>query len=593
MEEKETVPPSIKPKEFWVLLKKYRPALWVILLALLFGLGETAMALLVPLLTMNLVDVLAEASFSWQSISTLVIVFILQAIMSGFSIYLMYYVGQKMVAGLRNDLWNHILQLKIPFFDKNTSGETMSRMTNDTNIIKDFITMQVIPFISGIASIIGAMILLFIIDWKMTLLMLISVPLAYLIIMPLGSKMLKISRALQNETAGFQGDLGRVLSDIRLVKASNSEIMEEDMGKNRISHLYRYGMREAKIQAFVSPAMMSVMMLVLVLVIGYGGVRVASGSLTSGELVAIILYLFQVVIPFTTLAVFFTQYQKALGATERIQEIFHEHKEPYTQKETNQKNVFKKADEVMSLSTNGASLHFQQVHFSYQKDKPILQNLSFIAEAGKITAFVGPSGTGKTTIFSLIERFYEPNSGHIVYGKDEIKELDLQAWRQKIAYVSQESPMMNGTIYDNLKYGLSEASDEAIATAIEQANLTSFIDSLPQGLQTHVGERGVKLSGGQKQRLAIARAILRDPEILLLDEATAHLDSASEKLVQDALNELMQGRTTLVIAHRLSTVRHADQIIVIEKGSASGNGSHNELMESHDFYQQLVQQQLN
>ncbi|KMK76618.1 multidrug ABC transporter permease [Alkalihalobacillus pseudalcaliphilus] len=583
----------MKPKEFIQLLNKYRPALWIIVVALIFGLGETAMALLVPLLTMNLVDILAEASFTWRSISTLVVVFIFQAIMSGFSIYLMFYVGQKMVAGLRNDLWNHILQLKIPFFDKNTSGETMSRITNDTNIIKDFITMQVIPFISGIVSIIGSLILLFIIDWQMTLLMFIAVPFAALIIMPLGSKMLKISRSIQNETASFQGELGRVLADIRLVKASNSENVEEDMGKGKIRHLYRYGMKEAKIQAFVSPAMMSVMMLVLVLVIGYGGVRVAAGALSSGELVAIILYLFQIVVPFTTLAVFFTQFQKALGATERIQEIFSETKEKYDllPSKTNEQLVFKSAQNITPIPLKGGELNFNQIRFGYHNDKTILNQLTFTAPAGKITAFVGPSGTGKTTIFSLIERFYEPDEGAIQYGQQPIRDLDLQGWRQKIAYVSQESPMMNGSIYDNLRYGLSDIEDPLIAKALEQANLTAFIATLPQGLQTPVGERGVKLSGGQKQRLAIARAILRDPEILLLDEATAHLDSASEKLVQDALNELMEGRTTLIIAHRLSTVRHADQIIVVQQGQVSGTGTHEQLIKTHEFYQELVLQQ--
>ncbi|GAF64133.1 ABC transporter ATP-binding and permease protein [Bacillus sp. TS-2] len=582
--DKELDIPRIKPMDFIHLIKSYRPAVWIMIVALLFGLTETILALIVPLLTMNLVDIVATSSITWNSISTLILVFVLQAIMSGFSIYTMYYVGQKMIAGLRADLWSHILRLKVPFFDRNTSGETMSRMTNDTNVIKDFITMQVIPFISGVISIVGSIFLLFIIDWKMTLLMLIIVPLAVFIIMPLGSKMLKISRSLQNETATFQGELGRVLSDIRLVKASNSEKMEEGMGKNKISNLYRDGMKEAKIQAFVSPSMMSVMMFVLVLVIGYGGVRVASQTLTSGELVAIILYLFQIVIPFTSLAVFFTEFQKALGASERIQGIFSEEQESLSFEEPIDSQVHHYSDEK--------ELQFKSLDFSYHTKQQILRNVTFTASAGKVTAFVGPSGAGKTTIFSLIERFYEPNAGGIYYDSLSIQQLPLYEWRKRIAYVSQESPMMNGTIYDNLVYGLAETSELSIEKALEQANLTDFINSLTQGIQTPVGERGVKLSGGQKQRIAIARAILRNPEILLLDEATAHLDSASEQLVQEALNELMKGRTTFVIAHRLSTVRHADQIIVMEKGQISGRGTHEGLMREHDFYQKLVKQQL-
>jgi ATP-binding cassette subfamily B protein AbcA/BmrA len=231
---------------------------------------------------------------------------------------------------------------------------------------------------------------------------------------------------------------------------------------------------------------------------------------------------------------------------------------------------------------------FEGVSFGYSEDKPILRELNFTAEAGQTTAFVGPSGAGKTTIFSLIERFYEPTAGRLRSGEQDAAGIALREWRGRIAYVSQESPVMSGTIRENLTYGLELATDEAVAAAVRQANLADFVASLPQGLETQAGERGVKLSGGQRQRLAIARAILRDPDILLLDEATAHLDSASEGLVQQALDSLMRGRTTLVIAHRLSTVRGADKLIVIEDGRATGQGTHDELLASHAFYRKLV-----
>lgn len=565
--------------EFWKLVIQRRPAQWIIIVAILLGLGETIFSLLIPLLTMNLVDTLSAADFQPRQIVLLVAVFLTQAIMSGLTVYTMSYVGQFIIAKLRAELWEHVLSLPVPFFDRNTSGETMSRVTNDTNVVKNFITMHVIPFFSGLISIIGAVALLLIIDWKMTLLMLVIVPITLLILRPIGAKMFTISKALQNETANFQGDLGRVLADIRLVKASLAEPDENKQGKRRIAHLFQYGLREAKIQSIVSPLMMTVMLLMLVILIGYGGVRVTSGTLTAGALVAIILYMFQIIIPFTHMASFFTQFQKAMGASERIKEILNEESEPDSLEWTD-KPLPKRQ-----------TLWFKNVSFSYNEDKQILRGISFCAEAGHMTAFVGPSGAGKTTIFSLIERFYEPNSGEIWYRDTGITKLPLANWRKRLAYVSQESPMMSGTIRDNLTYGLTNVKDEDIQVAIEQACLASFINSLPNGYETQVGERGVKLSGGQRQRLAIARAILRNPELLLLDEATAHLDSDSEHLVQEALQLLMKGRTTLLIAHRLSTVLNADKIIVLEEGEVTGHGTHEQLYSRHAFYRKLVEQQ--
>ncbi|MNZ68810.1 Multidrug resistance ABC transporter ATP-binding/permease protein BmrA [compost metagenome] len=328
------------------------------------------------------------------------------------------------------------------------------------------------------------------------------------------------------------------------------------------------------------------MLLILVLLIGYGGVRVAQGSLSGGALVAIILYMFQIVMPFTQMASFFTQFQKAMGAADRIKELLDEASE---QQDIAEQMVH--SQEERSRAPKPVS--FNEVSFGYTPDRPLLHALSFHAEPGQVTAFVGPSGTGKTTLFSLIERFYTPTSGMIAYGGQAIADMRLEDWRKRIAYVSQDSPMMAGTIRYNLTYGLEEVDEERMKEAAAQANASSFIAALPDGYDTEVGERGIKLSGGQRQRLAIARAILRNPDILLLDEATAHLDSESEQLVQEALDSLMKARTTLVIAHRLSTIRGADKIIVIEKGEISGQGTHDELLVSHELYRKLVQQQFN
>ncbi|GAF21581.1 lipid A export ATP-binding/permease protein MsbA [Bacillus sp. JCM 19047] len=577
MEEKQHQ--SINIKAFIAMIRPFLPRKLLLVLAVVLVVFETALALIVPLLTMNFIDEMTVIGFEWSTIALLGAVFLAQLVMSGIAIYTMVYIGQKVVYSLRETAWKRILHLPVSFFDRHSSGEMMSRMTNDTLVIKDFMTMQLIPFISGLISIIGSIIILFVLDWKITLMMLAVVPASLLVMMPLGRKMYRVSRSLQDETASFQGDLGRVLADIRLVKASLAEDQEKQVGINRMANLFGFGLREGKIMAVIQPIMMSLMLIMLVVIFGYGGMRVAADTLTAGALVAIIFYLFQISVPFTQMANFFTQLQKALGASERMETILSAEVEQDSLETTNT---------VEQLD----ALAFQDVSFQYADDKKILQHVTFTARVGEMTAFVGPSGAGKTTLFSLIERFYLPTDGTIQYRGVSTASIPLNEWREKIAYVSQDSPIMSGTIRSNLTYGLEHVPNDFVEEAVHAANLKQFLEGLPDGLETEVGERGVRLSGGQKQRLAIARAMIRNPEILLLDEATAHLDSASEKLVQEALERLMTGRTTLVIAHRLATVRNADQLIVLEGGKVTGSGTHQELLEKHSLYQELVKQQL-
>jgi ATP-binding cassette, subfamily B, bacterial AbcA/BmrA len=554
-------------------------------LSLTFGLlGSvitTLVGLSIPLLTRELVDGFSTASISITIIVLMAVVFILQGVIDGGSTYLLASVGQRIVAGLREKMWFKLIRLPVSYFDKQQSGESVSRLVNDTGIVKDLISQHFPQFITGVISIIGAVIILLMMDWRMTLLMLLSVPITMAIMMPLGRKMAKISRGLQDETANFSGKIQQTLSEIRLMKSSNAEHYEAEKGVSGIQNLLSFGLKEAKIFALIGPIMYTMVMFVIVVIIGYGGIRVANGTMTTGSLVAFLLYLFQIIFPITSFAMFFTQLQKAKGATERIIDIIN--------------LPLEKGQEGMEMDITNLPIHVQDVSFAYSEEEPVIQNVSFEAKPGQMIAFAGPSGGGKTTLFGLLERYYEPTTGEIRMGETPIHLLSLQSWRSQIGYVSQESAMMAGTIRENLYYGLENSeliTDDRLWEVAKMAYADEFIKSFSNGLDTEVGERGVKLSGGQRQRIAIARAFLRDPKILMMDEATASLDSQSESVVQEALTRLMEGRTTFVIAHRLSTIVDADKIIFIEKGKVTGIGTHPELLKSHDLYRQFAEQQL-
>lgn len=563
---------------FYNLLKKSNPPILLLSFAIFISLIETAASLIVPLFTREFVNQFSAGNLEGTMISLLVGAFFLQAIAGGVSYYLLAYSGQTIVANLRRRLWRHMLHLPIPYYDNNRTGETISRITNDTNVVMTLITRHVVTAISGFISIIGAVIILLLLDWRMTVVMLSAVPVMLLVIIPIGNKMYKIAKGTQKEMANFTNVLSEVLADTRLIKAYRAEEGEERKGEERIKGLFQFGIKEAKIQALLSPLIMLALMGMLVLIIGYGGVRVASGALSAGDLVAFILYLFLIIIPVSQFASFFAELQKAMGATERIQGILQYEGE----------DLYKGKD----LQTGEKAITFEDVHFSYENKEGVLKGVSLTIAPGKITAIVGPSGSGKTTIFSMIERYYKPSQGTISFADEDIESISLSDWRRQLAYVSQESPLMPGTIKENLMLGIEqEVAEEELIDALELANSKEFIMELPEGMDTEVGERGIKLSGGQRQRIAIARALLRKAPILMLDEATSSLDSNSEFEVQKALKNVMNGRTTIVIAHRLSTVVKADQIVFLEHGKVTGTGTHDELMESHPLYKKLVDQQ--
>lgn len=571
---------SMKKNPFFNLIFSIRIPRTPLIFGMIGTILTTLVGLSIPLLTREVVDGFNPSNINIGLIIGVIIVFLIQAVVDGLSMYSLAYVGQTIVQRLREKMWVKFLHLPVKYYDKNKSGESVSRIVNDTSIVKDLITQHFPQFINGIITIIGAVIILLIMDWKMTLLMLIAVPIVVAVLMPLGKKMSKVSRGLQDETANFSGAVQQTLGEVRLMKASHAEKHEQGKGFLNIKELFLFGLKEAKIFAMIGPLMYLVNMLVVVIIFGYGGIRVADGSMSTGSLIAFLLYLVQITFPITSFAMFFTQLQKAKGATERIIDILDLDEEAFDGKD---------------IDISNKALQFSNVSFQYNEEDKVIEEMTFKVPPGKMVAFCGPSGGGKTTVFGLIEQYYEPTSGSISIGDIPIAELAKSSWRTQLGYVSQDSPMMAGTIRDNLTYGLDKPeniTDQQLWEVAKMAYADLFIKEFPEQLDTEVGERGVKLSGGQRQRIAIARAFLRNPKILMMDEATASLDSQSEAIVQQALSRLMEGRTTLVIAHRLSTIVDADQIIFIEKGRITGKGTHKELIASHDLYREFAEQQL-
>ncbi|WP_412094117.1 ABC transporter ATP-binding protein [Bacillus atrophaeus] len=551
-----------------------------LIIGIILSLLNTSCSLIIPLLLKEQVELLSN-SFSVALLIPLVILIILEFITMSISVFLLASVGQKVVKNLRIKLWDKLLKLKVEFYNHNEVGEIVSRLTNDTSVTMNLLSSEIAQLISGILSVVGSIIILCILDLPMTLVLLSSIPVIIFIVLPISKKIYNVSYAQQEKVSKFSGLTNKILSEIRLVKAYNAENKELNRGIHHIDNLYINGLKRAKIEALLIPSLGAVISLTIVCIIGYGAYRVNKGFISSGELLAFIMYLIQIVVPVGTIGGFITNVQAASGATERISEIFNQKEELII-------------EPAMNCPDTVSSLVFKGLSFKYS-DKMILNDISFEIQPNMTTAIVGPSGVGKSTLFYLIERFYQPTKGTILYNGIDYMDIELSSWRKLFSYVSQDSTVISGTIKENIIYGLEEETidDSKIKKAAIMANCHDFISDFSDGYDTEVGERGIKLSGGQKQRIAIARAFLRDTPFLLLDEATANLDSKSESAIKDAIESLSKGRTTIVIAHRLSTIRNADKIIVLENGNVTGMGNHNDLIKESKMYKTLTNIQSN
>lgn len=545
-------------------------------MGILLGFISTGANLFVPQLAQKLINNFKSISPTLAILT--VVIFIAGLITSALSGLLLGIFGENVVSKLRKQLWQKLLKMPVKYFDNVKTGEISSRLVNDTSQVKDLLASTLPNAMTSLLQFVGALVIMLAMDWRMTLLMFVAVPLVILVMLPVMNQSRKIGRVRQDELAKFASDSTDVLGEVRLVKSSNGEEHELAKGNRRIDNLYHVGRKEALINSVTQPITNMLMMIMFLGILGYGAIRVMNGAMTMGALVSFLMYLFQIISPVVVISQLFNNMAKTSGATERIQQILTEPEE----------FVADKAEKDIA----SAPLKFENVDFAYEEGKPVLRDVSFETKPNAVVAFAGPSGGGKSTIFSLIERFYQPTGGKILIGEENIENVDLAKWREQIGLVSQDAAVMPGTIRDNLTYGLRrEVSDEELWDALRMAYADGFVSEMEDQLETEIGERGIKLSGGQRQRIAIARAFLRDPKILMLDEATASLDAESEAMVQKALGDLMQGRTTLVIAHRLSTIVDADKIYFIENGTVSGAGTHQELLKTTPLYAQYVKDQ--
>lgn len=551
---------------------------WLLFFSVLLSIIGSIFQLIVPLFTQNIVDNFSEVIKNKYYIIVFVFIFLLSSILNGLSIYLLTRLGENIIYSLTNKVWNHILRLKTSFFDKNSNGELLSRIIDDTKSINSFITEIIPSFFPSIIVLFGSIFFLFMLDWETALIALISIPMYVILIIPISNVMQKLSYKTQLETAKVSGVIAHVLSKIKLVKLSNSINKEFRQTNSYLRNIYYLGVKEGVINSIVVPLSTLIMLVSMGGVLGFGGYRVASGAISPGTLIALIFYMTQLTDPIEKISSLFTGYKKTIGASQRLSEILSEEKENL---QNNNLSIL-----------NSVDLSFNNVSFSYDENNHVFTNLSFTIPKNKITAIVGPSGSGKTTILNLISRLYEIQSGSIKYGTNSIYDYSLVNWRKNLGYVMQNSGVLNRTVKSNITYSLQETPCiEDIIYYSKLASTHDFIMKLPNDYNTLIGEKGINLSGGEKQRLDIARNFIKTPGILLLDEATSNLDSESEHKIQESIKNVSNDRTTIIVAHRLSTVLKADKIIFIDNGEITGMGTHEELLARHSKYKNMIELQ--
>ena len=559
---------------------------WKLYLGLLFLLLTGATALLFPLLLGKLVKTIENKNFEDINRIGLLLILVLtgQSICSYFRVYLFVNYTENTLASLRRAVYAHLITLPMTFFVQKRVGDLNSRMSADISQIQDTLTTTIAEFLRQFILVIGGIILLVVISPKLTLLMLAIVPVVAVAAVIFGRFIRKTSRQVQEKIADSNTIIEETLQGISNVKAFANEFFENKRYKYSTEEIVKIGILGGKYRGAFASFIIFCLFGAIVAVIWYGVVLASQNQLLIGDLISFILYSAFVGASFGGIAELYAQIQKAVGAVERVFEILDEKAEAL--------DISTPHNEKASIE---GIVSFKNVAFTYpsRKEVQVLKNISFESNKGETIAIVGPSGSGKSTLVGLLLRFYDVESGQLLIDGKNCKDYNLTDLRNNMAIVPQDVLLFGGTIKENIAYGKPNASFEEIKEAAKKANAFDFIESFPEKFDTVVGERGIKLSGGQRQRIAIARAVLKDPAILILDEATSSLDSESERVVQEALDKLMIGRTSFVIAHRLSTIRNADKIVVIDKGTVVESGSHESLMSIEGgLYQSLNKLQM-
>lgn len=580
-------------KKAFKLLEFLKPYKWQFGTGLIFLLLTGISSLAFPKLTGTLVDAENLENIN-QTGLILVTVFLAQSVFSYFRIYLFEYVTQNMLANLRQTTYSHLIRLPMSFFSSRRVGELNSRIAADISQLQSTFTTTLAEFLRQIVIIIGGMVMLSMISIRLTLFMVAIVPVLALAAVFFGKFIRKLSKEAQSSVAESNTIVEETLQGIANVKSFANEFLEMARYRKKMNDIVVISLKSAKYRgAFVSFIIFALFSGIIA-VVWYGIILRQQGEMSNGELISFVLYTIFLGASTAGIADLYSQLQKAVGSTEHLMEILEEQPEAIDVDESAR---------ILSIKESArggvqGNVTFKNVGFSYpsRKEMEVLKDISLEVKKGEQVAIVGQSGGGKSTVVSLLLRFYDTSSGAVFIDGKNIKEFSLTELRNQMAVVPQEVLLFGGTIKENIAYGKPGATEKEIIEAAEKANAKQFIEGFPEKYETIVGERGIQLSGGQRQRIAIARAVLKNPAILILDEATSSLDSESERLVQEALDKLMKGRTSFVIAHRLSTIRKADKIFVMDKGEIKETGTHDELMQhSEGIYKglSLLQMELN
>lgn len=534
--------------------------------------------LVVPWLIRNVVDgVLQNKDLGLLTliVIAILIIFLIRGFATYGQNYMMAYVGQRVVIDIRETLFKHLQRLDQAYFDTRKTGVIMSNITSDVGALQQAIVDNLISFMTEGVTLVGSLVFMFYLDWKLSLLTLIIVPVVLGLTNVFGKRLRSAGHEVQGRTADITAFLQEVISGARVIRSFARESFEFKRFEKENKNNFDAAMKATKLTAIMGPMVEFSAAIAVVVILWYGGYSVVQGYITAGSLIAFLIYAINLANPVKRLTQVYGNIQKALAAGDRIIDILE------TQPHVKELPTAKTMDHVKG------EVHFDNVQFSYDAENLALKGVTLHVKPGETVAIVGPSGAGKSTIANLLPRFYDVTGGNIRIDGMDIREATFTSLRENIGLVPQDTMLFNASVRDNILYGRLDATDEEVLAAAKAANAIEFIEKLPQGFDTMVGERGNSLSGGQRQRIAIARAILKNPSILILDEATSALDTESEKIVQEALERLMKGRTALVIAHRLSTVQHADHIVVLQQGSVVEEGTHDELLALQGLYSHL------